>query len=56
MIVINKEEAAAVREKFPEAHIVRTMKHKTKRHRYYCEETSRVLKFIDSMRHPENNT
>ena len=50
MITISKEEAKAVREKFPNVHIVRTMRQKSKRGRYYCEESRKVISFIRNMR------
>lgn len=54
MILINKEEAEAIRVRFPDAHIVRTVKNKSKRHRYYCEESRRVIRFIDVFRNGKN--
>lgn len=50
LITINKEEARLVREKFPNAHIMRTMKQKSKRGRYYCEENRKVINFINNIR------
>lgn len=50
MIAINKAEKEALVKRFPNAHIVRTMKKKSKRHRYYCEESFGVVKFINSLR------
>lgn len=50
MILINKDEAAALRERYPGVHIVRTMKQKSKRGRYYCEETPKVMRFISEIR------
>lgn len=50
MILINKDEAMAVRESVPGAHVVRTMKQKSKRHRYYCEETKAVMSVINKIR------
>lgn len=50
MISITKDEAAAVRVKFPNAHIVRTMKQKSGRHRYYCEENRGVMRYIEYLR------
>ena len=50
MVIITKEEAAAVRTRFPNVHIVRTMKQKSKRHRYYCEESKTVMRFLNNMR------
>lgn len=46
MIAINKAEKDAIRNKFPSVHIVRTMKQKSKRHRYYCEENKQVMQFL----------
>lgn len=42
MISIGKKEAELIREKVPNACIVRTMKQKSKRHHYFCEETRKV--------------
>ena len=50
MIAINKAESEAIRNRFPTAHIVRTLKQKSKRHHYYCEETRRVLNYLEELR------
>lgn len=50
MIAINKAEKKVVQEQFPNAHIVRTMKQKSKRGRYYCEETPKVMRLINELR------
>ena len=50
MIQLNKEEKMAVAERFPDVHIVRTMKGDSKRHHYYCEESPKVLRFVNRMR------
>lgn len=50
MISINKIEAKAIRESLPNVKIVRTMKQKSKRGHYYCEETRQVLNFLDDFR------
>ncbi len=50
MISINKEEAKAIRENLPNVHIVRTMKQKSKRGRYFCEESKQAIRFIKNMR------
>lgn len=52
MIQINKEEKQLIAERFPDVHIVRTMKGDSKRHHYYCEEAPRVLRFLEKMRNP----
>ena len=50
MIAVNKAEADAIRANFPNTHIVRTMKQRSKRHRYYCEENRSVMRFLDNFR------
>lgn len=50
MISITKEEKMYISEHFPEAHIVRTMKQKSKRHRYFCEESRPVMNYLASVR------
>lgn len=50
MISINKTEAEALRNSLPNVHIVRTMKQKSKRGHYYCEESRQALKFIERLR------
>ena len=50
LITINKEEARLVREKFPNAHIMRTKKQKSKRGHYYCEENRKIINFINNIR------
>ena len=50
MVLINKEEAAAMRKRFPDAHIVRTMKQKSKRGRYYCEEAPKMMRYLSELR------
>lgn len=50
MIAISKEEKDVISERFPNVHIVRTMKQKSKRHHYYCEESKGVLRLLNEMR------
>ena len=50
MIAINKSEKEAISKQFPDVHITRTMKQKSKRHRYYCEENPAVLRFLNRAR------
>lgn len=52
MIAITKSEKDAIRQKFPSVHIVRTMKQRSDRHRYYCEETTPVLRYLNEIRYP----
>jgi len=50
LISINKEEKKVIREQLPDVHIVRTMKHKSKRHHYFCEETAPVMQILSQIR------
>lgn len=50
MIAINAYEKDAIRARFPNVHIVRTMKQDSKRHHYYCEESRGVLSMLRQMR------
>lgn len=54
MIAITKAEKDVIAAQFPNVHIVRTMKQKSKRHRYYCVEDRRVMRLLDRMRNPES--
>lgn len=50
MIAINKMEKDSINAQFPKVHIVRTMKQKSKRHRYYCEESKPVMRYLNKIR------
>lgn len=50
MLLISKEEAAVLRERCPRVHIVRTMKQKSHRGNYFCEETVAALRVIKDIR------
>ena len=50
MIAISKAEKEAISALFPNAHIVRTMKKKSKRHHYYCEESRSVMRYLNKTR------
>ncbi len=50
MIAINQHEREIIGEKFPAVHIVRTMKQKSKRGRYYMEETPAAMRFLKTLR------
>lgn len=54
MVAITKDEAQMIRERFPYAHIVRTMKQKSKRHKYFCEESRKVIAFLADVRSKQN--
>lgn len=54
MISINKIEAKAIREHLPNIHIVRTMKQKSKRGHYFCEESRQAIKFLEDFRNGGN--
>jgi len=53
MVSITKAEKDAISAQFPNVHIVRTMKQKSKRHHYYCEETKQVICLLKQMREPD---
>lgn len=50
MVLINKKEKDVISERFPKVHITRTMKQKSKRHHYYCEEAKPVMRLLRQMR------
>lgn len=50
MIAITANEKKAIIEKYPDAHIVRTMKQDSKRHRYYMEEVGAPMRYLNSLR------
>lgn len=50
MVLISKEEKEKINRRFPRVHIARTMKQKSKRHKYYCEETRAVMKYLEELR------
>lgn len=50
MIAVNKSEKDIISKRVPNAHIVRTMNQKSKRHHYYCEENGRVMQILSELR------
>lgn len=50
MVLVNKEEAAEIRKRYPKCALVRTCKQRSKRGRYYCEERPDVLAFLNKFR------
>lgn len=50
MILISREEKEVVLEKYPGAHIVRTCRQKSKRHRYYMVEDPGPMRVIKQLR------
>lgn len=50
MIEINRAEKDIIHAKYPNAHIVRTMKQRSDRGRYYCEESRRVIALLRELR------
>lgn len=55
MIQINKKEKEVISQQLPDAHVVRTMKQKSKRHHYYCEENEQVMQLLTELRCGANN-
>lgn len=56
MVAISKEEKAVISERFPNVHIVRTMRQKSKRHHYYCEESKGVMRYLEETRNNGTKT
>ncbi len=50
MIIVNKKEANEIRKKYPDVAIKRTCRQKSKRGRYYCEENTEAMKFLNKLR------
>lgn len=50
MIAINLAEKNAIREKYPNVHIVRTMKQGSKRHHYYMVEAAAPMRMLNALR------
>ena len=50
MIAISKEEKDVISKRFPNVHIVRTMRQKSKRHHYFCEESRGVMNYLRKAR------
>lgn len=50
MVSVNKQEAAMIRSRFPACHIRRTVKQKSRRHRYVCSEMPSVIAFLNRIR------
>lgn len=50
MVSITVDEKKAIREEFPNVHIVRTMKQKSKRHHYYMAEEPAPMKMLQRLR------
>lgn len=50
MILVDKREKDAILKRFPDAKITRTVRQKSKRHRYYCEETRHIINFLSKYR------
>lgn len=50
MVRVTKNEKEAILKSFPNAHIRRTMKRKSKRHHYFCEESEKIIEFLNAYR------
>ena len=50
MISITVDEKKKIREAYPNVHIVRTMKQRSKRHRYYMAEESGPMRMLRKLR------
>lgn len=53
MIQISLEEAKAIRARYPQVCIVRTMKQRSGRHHYWCDESLDAVEMVRRMRKAE---
>lgn len=52
LVLINEEEKRVIAEQLPHVHICRTVRQKSKRHRYYMEEDRNAMKLLRRLRTP----
>lgn len=50
MVRVTKNEKEAILKSFPDVHIRRTMKRKSERHHYFCEESEKIIEFLNAYR------
>lgn len=50
MVVITKREKDVIAARMPHVHIRRTVKQKTKRHKYYMEENKAAMRLLKELR------
>lgn len=50
MIEISRNEKNIISERYPDARIVRTMKQRSGRGHYFCEESKKVMKLLRELR------
>lgn len=50
VVAISAKEKEVIAERFPDIHIRRTVKQKSKRHHYYVEESRGVMRILKSLR------
>lgn len=50
MIAISADEKKTIREKYPNVHIVRTMKQRSNRHHYYMAEEPGAMRLLRRLR------
>ena len=55
MVEISKEERDIIVERLPDTYIIRTMKRRSKRHHYSCEESKAVMSLLREIRSGASN-
>ena len=50
MVLISKAEKEAIIQRYPNICIVRTMRQRSRRHRYYCEESPQAMRYLNRLR------
>lgn len=52
MIIISANEKEIISKRLPDVHIRRTVKQKSKRHKYYMEESKSAMRLLKDLRRP----
>lgn len=52
MVLVTKSEKEIIKKAFPDICVVRTVKQKSKRHCYYCEESKGAMELLAELRKP----
>jgi hypothetical protein len=53
MVLISKAEKEAIVQRFPHTCIVRTMRQRSKRGRYYMEEAPKAMRYLNTVRNKD---
>jgi len=56
MIIISSQEREIIAERMPNVHIRRTVRQKSKRHKYYMEEDKNAMRLLKEFRSDNNRS